>query len=98
MAGSELSCPRARWVTITKAMPVSGGTPGRNPSNALSPPAEAPMPTIGKQLSAGRQLSALIMKPHVDHALDATNSVNLHGLDYNPRPAPGNDRISQAPR
>ena len=47
----RLSRPGGRWVTITKAMPVSAGMPGNRPSSAFSPPAEAPMPTMGNCLS-----------------------------------------------
>jgi hypothetical protein len=34
-------------VTTTKAIPGCGGMPRKNPSSASTPPAEAPMPTIG---------------------------------------------------
>src|SRR5512140_2301203 len=41
-------CVGSRCWTITKAMPLSLGTCLRNCSMASRPPAEAPMPTMGK--------------------------------------------------
>src|SRR5512139_4133059 len=41
-------CVGSRCWTITKAMPLSSGTCFRNCSIASRPPAEAPMPTMGK--------------------------------------------------
>jgi hypothetical protein len=40
------------WM-MTNAMPLPAGTRPRNCSRASSPPAEAPMPTIGKDTAAG---------------------------------------------
>src|SRR3982074_1030961 len=41
----------ARCCTSTKAMPGSVGMLEKNASNAARPPAEAPMPTMGKAAS-----------------------------------------------
>src|SRR5580704_8730498 len=45
--------PRAgsRCCTNTYAMPVLAGMPARSAENDSSPPAEAPMPTIGKDIA-----------------------------------------------
>ena len=45
----------ARCCTSTKAMfgSVSAGMPEKNASNAASPPADAPMPTMGKPDTLG---------------------------------------------
>ena len=45
--GHEPLCVGSRCWTMTNAMPLSAGTCRRNCSNASSPPAEAPMPTMG---------------------------------------------------
>src|SRR5262245_31824530 len=42
-----LLCWTSRWGTSTKAMPGSAGMREKKRSNASSPPAEAPIPTIG---------------------------------------------------
>src|SRR5688572_6065678 len=44
---------------MTNAMALPGGTFPRNCSRASSPPAEAPMPTMGKETFAGRAVAAL---------------------------------------
>src|SRR2546427_547091 len=46
---SRLSCFGSRCCTRTNATPGSAGTWVSNDANASSPPAEAPMPTIGKE-------------------------------------------------
>ncbi|KJR42761.1 hypothetical protein MCHI_001340 [Candidatus Magnetoovum chiemensis] len=45
----------ARCCTSTKAMQgsTSAGMPEKKASNAANPPADAPMPTMGKWLSVG---------------------------------------------
>src|SRR5919197_2886613 len=53
ISGSMLSRLGARWVTMTKAMPGSGGMALNKYSSASTPPAEAPTPTIGNGLSIG---------------------------------------------
>src|SRR5262249_39958882 len=53
ISGSMLSRLGARWVTMTKAMPGSGGMALNRYSSASTPPAEAPTPTMGKGLSIG---------------------------------------------
>ena len=55
---------------MTKAMPLRGGTFFRNCSRASSPPAEAPMPTIGKEAPT-RRLS--------DSGVDGVNSFTAFG-------------------
>ena len=45
-------CVGSRCWTMTKAMPLPSGTCLRNCSSASSPPAEAPMPTMGNALCA----------------------------------------------
>src|SRR5262249_40840869 len=51
ISGSMLSRLGARWVTMTKAMPGSGGWALNRYSSASTPPAEAPTPTMGNGLS-----------------------------------------------
>src|SRR5215813_772968 len=53
ISGSMLSRLGARWVTMTKAMPGSGGMALNKYSSASTPPAEAPTPTMGNGLSIG---------------------------------------------
>ena len=43
-----LSCVGSRCATTTKASPLSGGIAPNSFSSASSPPAEEPMPTMGK--------------------------------------------------
>ena len=45
---SALGCSGSRCCTSTKAMPVSVGRCARSSVKASSPPADAPMPTMGK--------------------------------------------------
>src|SRR5262245_39146654 len=53
ISGSMLSRLGARWVTMTKAMPGSGGMALNKYSSASTPPAEAPTPTMGNGSSIG---------------------------------------------
>src|ERR1035438_4490178 len=46
-------CVGSRCWTMTNAMPLLAGTRPRNCSRASSPPAEAPMPTMGNDALAG---------------------------------------------
>ena len=46
ISAKALSRPGARWVTTTKAMPLSAGIARTRLRSASSPPAEAPMPTM----------------------------------------------------
>src|SRR3979411_616759 len=48
----------ARCCTSTKAMPGSVGMLEKNASNAARPPAEAPMPTMGKAASTAFYVGA----------------------------------------
>src|SRR5262245_11056966 len=56
-----------RCCTTTMAIPLSvfGGMAEKNASNAARPPAEAPMPTMGKPLAGGwlAAASALSLRP-----------------------------------
>jgi len=52
-----LSCFGARCWTSTKAIPVLAGRFRRSWVKASNPPAEAPMPTIGKDLAPGRSFA-----------------------------------------
>jgi len=53
----RLSRSGARWVTTMKAMPLSVGMARNSPSRASTPPAEAPIPTIGKGWSWSMKVS-----------------------------------------
>ena len=53
----ELLCVGSRCWTMTKAKPLSDGTFRKNRSSAASPPAEAPIPTMGKRDCAARASS-----------------------------------------
>ena len=43
-----LAWPGSKWETSTNAIPLSAGIVLKKSSNASSPPAEAPIPTMGK--------------------------------------------------
>lgn len=52
ISASMLTCVGARCWTSTNAMPVSAGRAWSRCLKASRPPADAPMPTIGKESSA----------------------------------------------
>jgi len=61
---SALSWSGSRCCTSTNPMPVFGGRAASNWVNASSPPAEAPMPTIGNNapLPGSSRLSAIVRR------------------------------------
>src|SRR5262249_3383280 len=52
-SGSMLVWPGCWWVTTTNAIPVSAGMLSNSSSRASNPPADAPIPAIGKLASGG---------------------------------------------
>src|SRR5437660_3206834 len=75
ISGSMLSRLGARCVMMTKAMPGSAGIALNRYSSASTPPAEAPTPTMGKDLSIdspvrkGKRLLGRATAPKLRRAL-----------------------------
>src|ERR1700738_5375841 len=100
ISASMLSRLGGRWVTTTKPMPLSAGVDLKKRSSASTPPAEAPMPTIGRLgitavlrvllqllLTADR---SVVTRRFCDKKLRAAYSAE-------PRAAPSLQRRSDAP-
>jgi hypothetical protein len=58
-------CVGSRCWTMTNAMPLPGGTRARNCSKASSPPADAPMPTMGNAALASGAAGAAGLRRRV---------------------------------